>query len=51
MENNTIPPMYPAEFLEQLLGIKAERFNQTLTDQEIEIIERIVDDHERRWSE
>lgn len=26
-------------------------WNRTLTDEELEIIERIVDDHERRWSE
>lgn len=52
--NNTMPPMYPAEFVERWLGIRGiedDRFNQTLTDEEIEIIERIVDDHERRWRE
>ena len=26
-------------------------WNRTLTDEELEIIQRIVDDHERRWSE
>lgn len=85
MENKTIPPMYPAEFVERELGIRTDCYNQscpfrvndtssanrcectacpnrctgdfsiawnrTLTDEELEIIERIVDDHERRWSE
>ena len=85
MENNTIPPMYPAEFVEQQLGIRPDCYNhscpfrvngtssssrceymacpnrctgdfsiawnRTLTDEELEIIERIVDYHEQRWSE
>lgn len=75
MENNTIPPMYPAEFVERELGIRTDCYNhsanrcectacpnrwtgdfsiawsRTLTDEELEIIKRIADDHERRWSE
>ena len=85
MENNTIPPMYPAEFVERELGIRTDCYNhscpfrvndtsganrcectacpnrctgdfsiawnRTLTDEELEIIERIVNDHERRWHE
>ena len=85
MENKTIPPLYPAEFVERELGIRTDCYNhscpfrvndtssanrcectacpnrctgdfsiawsRTLTDEELEIIERIVNDHERRWSE
>lgn len=86
MENKTIPPMYPTEFVERELGIRTDCYNhscpfrvndtsnanrcecsgcpnqgvraissiawnRTLTDEELEIIQRIVDDHERRWSE
>ena len=85
MENNTVPPLYPAGLFEQQLGIRTDCYNhscpfrvndtscsnrcecmacpnrctgdfsitwnRTLTDEEMRIIKRAADDHERRWSE
>ena len=51
MENNTIPPLYPAELVEQLLVARTDCPNHTLTDEEMEIIQRIADDMKRKWSE
>ena len=48
IENNTVPPIYLAKSVKQLLVDRTDRLNCTLTDEEEENIKRILDELKAR---